>query len=132
MKFAFLLATLAAVFSLVPIFGSIISSIPIFVVALSTGGITSALLAILWIAAPLTGLLVQPIIGHLVSSLTLAPSFASFTAVSGAAAEITRKAICAADSEFGRSWFFSISAMVAPYRGLARVCHSHPLSWFII
>ncbi len=47
-KFAFLLATIAAVFSLVPIFGSILSTIPIVIVALS-GGITSALLSLLWI-----------------------------------------------------------------------------------
>ncbi len=47
-KFAFLLASLAAVFSLVPIFGSILSTIPIFIVALSSGP-TSAALALLWI-----------------------------------------------------------------------------------
>lgn len=47
-KFAFLLATIAAVFSLVPIFGSILSTIPIFVVALSSGP-TTALLSLLWI-----------------------------------------------------------------------------------
>ncbi|HEY1101759.1 MAG TPA: AI-2E family transporter [Myxococcota bacterium] len=47
-KFAFLLASLAAVFSLVPIFGSIMSTIPIVVVGLSSG-ISTALLAVLWI-----------------------------------------------------------------------------------
>ncbi len=47
-KFAFLLATLAAVFSLVPIFGSILSTIPIVIVALS-GGLSTALLAVGWI-----------------------------------------------------------------------------------
>jgi predicted PurR-regulated permease PerM len=47
-KFAFLLATVAAVFSLVPIFGSILSTLPIVVVALSSGA-TTAVLAVLWI-----------------------------------------------------------------------------------
>ncbi len=47
-KFAFLLATVAAVFSLVPIFGSILSTIPIVVVALSSG-VTNAILAVFWI-----------------------------------------------------------------------------------
>jgi predicted PurR-regulated permease PerM len=47
-KFAFLLATMAAVFSLVPIFGSILSTIPIVIVGLSSG-VTTALLAVLWI-----------------------------------------------------------------------------------
>jgi predicted PurR-regulated permease PerM len=47
-KFAFLLATIAAVLSLVPIFGSILSTVPIVIVALS-GGLTPALLALLWI-----------------------------------------------------------------------------------
>jgi putative heme transporter len=49
-KFAFLLATLASVFSLVPIFGSILSTIPIVIVALS-GGPKLAVLALLWIVA---------------------------------------------------------------------------------
>lgn len=48
-KFAFLLATVAAVFSLVPIFGSIISTIPIVIVALATDGIGTAVLALAWI-----------------------------------------------------------------------------------
>ncbi len=48
-KFAFILASLAGVFSLVPIFGSIISTIPIALVGLMTSPWTS-LLAILWIA----------------------------------------------------------------------------------
>lgn len=47
-KFAFLLATMAAVFSLVPIFGSILSTIPIVIVGLSSG-LSTALLAVLWI-----------------------------------------------------------------------------------
>ena len=47
-KFAFLLGILAAVFSLVPIFGSILSTIPIVIVALSSG-MSSAFLALLWI-----------------------------------------------------------------------------------
>lgn len=48
-KFALILATLAGVFSLVPIFGSIISTIPIALVGLMTSPFT-ALLAIAWIA----------------------------------------------------------------------------------
>ncbi len=47
-KFAFLLASMAAVFSLVPIFGSILSTIPIVIVGLSSG-VSTALLALLWI-----------------------------------------------------------------------------------
>lgn len=47
-KFAFLLATIAAVFSLIPIFGSILSTIPIVIVGLSSGAST-AILAVLWI-----------------------------------------------------------------------------------
>lgn len=47
-KFAFLLATVAAVFSLVPIFGSILSTIPIVIVGMSSGPST-ALLAVVWI-----------------------------------------------------------------------------------
>lgn len=47
-KFAYLLATLAAVFSLVPVFGSILSTIPIVAVALSSG-MTTALGALAWI-----------------------------------------------------------------------------------
>ncbi len=47
-KFAFLLAIVAAVFSLVPIFGSILSTIPIVIVALSSG-LSTAVLAVLWI-----------------------------------------------------------------------------------
>lgn len=47
-KFAFLLATVAAVFSLVPVFGSILSTIPIVIVALGSGPST-AVLAVLWI-----------------------------------------------------------------------------------
>lgn len=48
-KFALILATLAGLFSLIPIFGSIISTIPIALVGLMTSPFTS-LLAILWIA----------------------------------------------------------------------------------
>lgn len=47
-KFAFLLATVAAIFSLIPIFGSILSTIPIVIVGLSSGPST-AVLAVLWI-----------------------------------------------------------------------------------
>jgi predicted PurR-regulated permease PerM len=47
-KFAFILATLAGIFSLVPIFGSIISTIPIVLVALTISPLT-ALFSLLWI-----------------------------------------------------------------------------------
>ena len=47
-KFAFLLATMAAVFSLIPIFGSILSTLPIVIVGMSSG-VSTALLAVLWI-----------------------------------------------------------------------------------
>lgn len=47
-KFAFLLATVAAVFSLIPVFGSILSTIPIVIVGMSSGPST-AVLAVLWI-----------------------------------------------------------------------------------
>lgn len=47
-KFAFILATVAMVFSLIPIFGSILSTLPIVVVALASGPLT-ALLAVGWI-----------------------------------------------------------------------------------
>ena len=47
-KFALLLACVASVFSLIPIFGSILSTIPIVIVALS-GGVSVAALAVLWI-----------------------------------------------------------------------------------
>ncbi len=49
-KFAFLLATLAGIFSLVPVFGSIISTIPIFFVGLS-GSIYTGVFALAWIIA---------------------------------------------------------------------------------
>src|SRR3989338_8203246 len=49
-KFALILATLAGVFSLIPIFGSIMSTIPIALVALMTSPLSS-LLALLWIGA---------------------------------------------------------------------------------
>lgn len=48
-KFAFILATLAAVFSLIPIFGSIASTIPIVIVALATSSVGTAVLALAWI-----------------------------------------------------------------------------------
>jgi putative heme transporter len=48
-KFAFLLATTACVLSLIPIFGTILSTVPIFLVALSSG-VNTAVLALLWIA----------------------------------------------------------------------------------
>lgn len=47
-RFPFLLGTLAAIFSLIPIFGSIISTIPIVLIALSQS-LTLAALALLWI-----------------------------------------------------------------------------------
>ncbi len=47
-KFAFLLATLASIFSLIPIFGSILSTIPIVIVGMSSG-LSTAVLAVLWI-----------------------------------------------------------------------------------
>jgi predicted PurR-regulated permease PerM len=47
-RFPFLLGTLAAIFSLIPIFGSIISTIPIVLIAL-TQSLTLAILALLWI-----------------------------------------------------------------------------------
>ncbi len=47
-KFALILATLAGLFSLVPIFGSIISTIPIALVALLNSPLTG-LLAVLWV-----------------------------------------------------------------------------------
>jgi len=47
-KFAFLLATVAMVFSLIPIFGSILSTIPIVIVAMASS-FSSALLALFWI-----------------------------------------------------------------------------------
>jgi putative heme transporter len=49
-KFALVLATMAGVFSLIPLFGSIISTIPIALVALSSSAVT-ALMAISWIVA---------------------------------------------------------------------------------
>jgi predicted PurR-regulated permease PerM len=47
-KYAFMLSTLAAVFSLVPIFGSILSSLPIVAVAL-TDGLSTGVGTLLWI-----------------------------------------------------------------------------------
>jgi predicted PurR-regulated permease PerM len=47
-NFAFILATIAGILSLVPIFGSIISTIPIVLVALTSSPIT-ALAALLWV-----------------------------------------------------------------------------------
>ncbi len=47
-KFAFLLATIATVFSLIPIFGSILSSVPIVLIALADG-FQKALAILLWI-----------------------------------------------------------------------------------
>jgi predicted PurR-regulated permease PerM len=48
-KFAFLLATVAAVFSLIPIFGSIASTIPIVIVAAATSGLGIAVVMVAWI-----------------------------------------------------------------------------------
>lgn len=47
-KFAFILATIAGIFSLVPIFGSILSTVPIVLVALTISPMTG-LAALLWI-----------------------------------------------------------------------------------
>lgn len=47
-KFAFILATMAGIFSVVPIFGSIISTIPIVLVALTISPLT-ALFSLFWI-----------------------------------------------------------------------------------
>lgn len=47
-KFAFTLATIAGIFSLVPVFGSIISTIPIVLVAITTSPLT-ALFSLLWV-----------------------------------------------------------------------------------
>lgn len=47
-KFAFILATVAMVFSLIPIFGSILSTIPIVIVSLASGFLT-ALFSLMWI-----------------------------------------------------------------------------------
>src|SRR5690606_25325303 len=49
-KFAFILATIAGIFSLVPIFGSIISTVPIVLVALTISPV-KALIALVWIIA---------------------------------------------------------------------------------
>lgn len=49
-KFAFVLATIAGVLSFVPIFGSIISTLPIVIVALTSGPLP-ALLSLMWIVA---------------------------------------------------------------------------------
>lgn len=47
-KFAFILATIAGIFSIVPIFGSIVSTIPIVLVALTISPLT-ALFTLLWV-----------------------------------------------------------------------------------
>jgi predicted PurR-regulated permease PerM len=47
--FAFALAALATLLYVVPIFGTILSSVPIVLVALTTGGVGKALLALGWI-----------------------------------------------------------------------------------
>ncbi|ATB27845.1 AI-2E family transporter [Melittangium boletus] len=47
-KFAFLLATVATVFSLIPIFGTILSSVPIVLIALADG-VQKGFLILLWI-----------------------------------------------------------------------------------
>jgi predicted PurR-regulated permease PerM len=49
LPFAFALAFLATILYVVPIFGTILSSIPIVLVALTAGGITTGLLALGWI-----------------------------------------------------------------------------------
>jgi len=48
-KYAFLLAVLAAVFSLIPVFGSILSTVPIVVVAFAYSGVGIATGMLLWI-----------------------------------------------------------------------------------
>lgn len=48
--YAAALAGLAGVFSLIPVFGTIASSIPIVIVAVATGGVSSGLLALGWIS----------------------------------------------------------------------------------
>lgn len=48
--FAFALAFLATILYIVPIFGTIISSIPIVLVALTSGGVSLGLLALAWIS----------------------------------------------------------------------------------
>lgn len=47
-KFAFILATIAGIFSIVPVFGSIISTIPIVLVAITISPLT-ALFSLLWV-----------------------------------------------------------------------------------
>ncbi|HUL59857.1 MAG TPA: AI-2E family transporter [Anaeromyxobacteraceae bacterium] len=47
--FAFALGALATLLSVVPIFGTILSSIPIVLLALTAGGLTKGLLALAWI-----------------------------------------------------------------------------------
>src|SRR5512138_2434380 len=49
MPFAFALSALATVLYVVPLFGTIISSIPIVLVALTAGGLSKAILALGWI-----------------------------------------------------------------------------------
>jgi predicted PurR-regulated permease PerM len=48
-RYAVLLGFIAGVFSLIPIFGTILSTIPIVLIALGTGGIDKGLLALGWI-----------------------------------------------------------------------------------
>lgn len=47
--YAALLGLVAGIFSLIPVFGTIASSVPIVLVALATGGMHAALVALLWI-----------------------------------------------------------------------------------
>ena len=49
MPFAFALAALATILYVVPIFGTILSSVPIVLVALTAGGLSKAVLALGWI-----------------------------------------------------------------------------------
>ena len=81
-KFAFLLGTLAAVFSLIPIFGSILSSIPIVAIALADGWRT-ALAMLAWIIGihALEAYLLNPkIMG---SAARIHPVVVAFVLVSG-------------------------------------------------
>jgi predicted PurR-regulated permease PerM len=81
-KFPVMLSTLAAVMSLVPIFGSILSSIPIVLIALTTGFMTGlgALLWIIGIHLVEANLLNPKIIGE---SAKIHPALVVFALVAG-------------------------------------------------
>lgn len=67
-KYAFILAIVAGVFSIIPVFGSIVSTIPIFFVALSSSFL-SGLLSIAWIS-----------IIHLIEANLLNPKIMGYSA----------------------------------------------------